>query len=148
MSNKIYRVLSITVWLSVLALIFYMSHQNGAQSSKSSGSLTLILEIIFRANLKEGFIRTAAHFSEFTVLGLTTVNCALALKGYLIPFRAVIFCALYAITDEIHQIFIPGRACQFSDFTVDMAGVVTGVFIFTLVYLVITESKKRRKAAI
>ncbi len=147
MNNKFYRAVSVALLLSVLALIFYMSHQNGEQSTESSGFLTIILERIFRTKLNESFVRTAAHFSEFAVLGIAAVNCIFALKGYLVPFRAIAFCALYAAADEIHQIFIPGRACQLSDFTVDFAGVVTGAFMFTLIYLVITENKKKRRAA-
>ena len=39
----------------------------------------------------------------------------------------------YAITDEIHQYFVPGRSCQLLDMIIDTTGVVTGIIIcFTI----------------
>ena len=36
---------------------------------------------------------------------------------------------LYAVTDEIHQLFVPGRACAPLDMLIDSAGVAAGVII-------------------
>jgi VanZ family protein len=40
---------------------------------------------------------------------------------------------IYAVTDEIHQYFVPERACAVTDMLIDSAGVVVGVGIMMLI---------------
>lgn len=40
-----------------------------------------------------------------------------------------IICTLYAGTDELHQYFVPGRACSLRDVCIDSAGALLGVLI-------------------
>lgn len=47
---------------------------------------------------------------------------------------ALLFCALYGATDELHQAFVPGRTCDIYDWVADM----TGVFL-ALVGIVVTR---------
>ena len=43
------------------------------------------------------------------------------------------FCALYAATDEIHQLFVPGRGGQIRDVLIDSSGALIGLlFVFAL----------------
>ena len=42
------------------------------------------------------------------------------------------FCILYAITDEIHQLFVPGRSGRIFDVGVDAVGSLVGVAVFTI----------------
>jgi VanZ family protein len=61
---------------------------------------------------------------------------------------AVAFSAVYAVTDEIHQIFVPGRAAQFSDFVVDTSGAMFGAcaaLILSLMYISVLRFIKKRK---
>ena len=52
-----------------------------------------------------------------------------------------VFCLVYAITDEIHQIFVPGRAGMVRDVIIDLFGAMIGAGVFLLIrYLC-----KRRK---
>lgn len=44
----------------------------------------------------------------------------------------VVFCVLYAVSDELHQYFVPGRACRWFDVGVDTAGILLGTFLFWL----------------
>lgn len=39
------------------------------------------------------------------------------------------FGTLYAVTDEFHQMFVPGRSCEIRDMCIDSCGVATGVLI-------------------
>lgn len=39
----------------------------------------------------------------------------------------------YAVTDEFHQSFVPGRSCEFRDVVIDSCGVLTGVLAALLV---------------
>lgn len=57
-----------------------------------------------------------------------------------ISFITVIICFLYALSDEIHQYFVPGRACRVFDVIVDTSGSV----FFCLMYLVYNKIFKKR----
>ncbi len=46
---------------------------------------------------------------------------------------------VYAITDEVHQFFVPGRSCEARDVAIDSCGVAAGVLIWLLI------RKMRRK---
>ncbi len=43
--------------------------------------------------------------------------------------RSIAFGILYALSDEIHQYFVPGRACDPIDFLVDSIGIIIAVII-------------------
>jgi VanZ family protein len=47
----------------------------------------------------------------------------------------------YAVTDEIHQFFVPERACAVTDMLIDSAGVAAGAMILILILIY----KARRK---
>jgi len=51
-----------------------------------------------------------------------------------------VFCVLYAISDETHQIFVPGRSAQISDVLIDSVGAIVGI----LMYLVLARIKLKR----
>ena len=54
---------------------------------------------------------------------------------------AIICSSIYAATDEIHQIFVPGRACRVLDWGIDTGGAALGAFA---VLLIITLSAKNK----
>lgn len=82
-----------------------------------------------------------AHFGEYAILG------ALLLVALGSPDRAITAIALasaYGITDELHQIFVPGRTCDPVDWLVDTAGAATGVFIAILISRKTQARRERR----
>lgn len=56
-------------------------------------------------------------------------------------YLPLITASLYAVTDEIHQIIVPGRACQLRDWVIDTAGAILGIAIYYLIYSVIKRIK-------
>lgn len=40
---------------------------------------------------------------------------------------ALLTCVLYAISDEVHQSFVPGRGAQVKDVLIDSAGAIVGI---------------------
>lgn len=52
-------------------------------------------------------------------------------------------CVLYAVGDEIHQYFVPERACRIFDVFVDSCGSSTGILIFLAVILLINSLSKK-----
>lgn len=126
-----------------MALIFYLSHQPAVQSSDLSTGLTeTIMNIINKIlpNTAVGFeafhhfIRKNAHFFAYLVLGLLIANAMRGYKGKRIAL-AVFVCVLYAVSDELHQLFVPGRAGQVMDVLIDSAGSVVGVLFYQATYL-------------
>ena len=62
-------------------------------------------------------------------------------KKYLYWF-SYLFCLLYAISDEIHQLFINERSGQVTDVLVDMSGaIIASIFL----YLIIKIKKRKSK---
>lgn len=78
---------------------------------------------------RDELLGRSLHAVEYLVLAAFTAR-ALVWRGDLRPtLLAVAFgiSALYAISDETHQLFIPGRAFEFSDLALDLGGSVIGV---------------------
>lgn len=66
------------------------------------------------------------------------------LKGMLLPW---IIAALYAASDEIHQLFVPGRSGQLSDVILDSAGALAGVAAFAVICWLINCRKAKTRAS-
>lgn len=91
-------------------------------------------------------IRKLAHLTEYFILALLTISL---LKEYtkkqkIIIITTIIFCFLYALTDEYHQSLVPGRSALFTDVLIDT----TGSLIATIVYYLSNKkliTKRRNK---
>lgn len=144
MKTKIYKALSVLLLVVVMVTIFILSHQNGVQSTETSGFVTKLLSL-FLGNVPEAIVRTFGHFSEFCALGFLMLNCFYAFKAKLLPIQSILISWGYAWTDEIHQIFVDGRAFQISDLLVDLAGILTGTALMSLIIFITTKISKTRK---
>ena len=51
----------------------------------------------------------------------------------------------YAITDEFHQYFIPGRSAEIRDVLIDSSGALTGILFVIIVLAIIKIIKKKIK---
>lgn len=128
-------------WLFVfvwMGLIFYLSHQSASESSQLSGGVVAfvlhILHTIFPQSIEVSafhtFIRKGAHFFAYFILGILIYR---ALWGRWKNFFMALFIAfLYAVSDEVHQLFIPGRSGEFRDVLIDSAGAATGILLYIL----------------
>ena len=145
--QKIYFYVSLIIVLILFVLIFCLSHPSGDESTMTSGWFTTLLNFIFPFELTESFVRTMAHFSEFACLSFFMNNLFVAYKEKLVPVLAVSVSFFYAITDEIHQIFVPGRACQFLDMMVDLAGILSGFIVYAVIYILVRKTIKKIRNA-
>lgn len=143
LKRKIYIVISAAALLAVLVTIFYLSAQTAKESSGTSGGLISWLKDVLHIDFSQDFIRTVAHMCEFAGLGLLVQNMEFSLKDKTSPFLCALLSWAYAWTDEIHQIFVDGRAFQLSDLFVDLAGIILGVAAFNIVYTLIKTKKKK-----
>ena len=76
-------------------------------------------------------LRKIAHLFLYSVLGLLLGGAvcqypATRLQKIALPMALGI---LYACIDELHQYFVPGRACQILDVLIDTAGTLAGVLL-------------------
>ncbi len=137
-----------------MALIFYMSSQPQLESAATSNLATeLIFKIyafLFKKHIDIGEffalygqpIRKLAHFTEFMILGiLSFVNCREYSRKNDIVYP-LLFSALYAVSDEIHQFFVEGRYCAVKDMLIDTSGAFCGIL---LCHLFIRWIEKRKQ---
>ena len=124
MKSKNLRILLVIMWLII---IFIMSSFNSVVSSKQSNFIVNIIINLFNAkNIKlvSKIVRKLAHFMEYFILGILCVNLCKKRKD---TYFAIIFCVLYAISDEVHQIFVHGRAFGVMDIMIDSCGAILGI---------------------
>lgn len=140
---------AIIFWaLSVICMgvIFYFSSRTADESSLQSTFLLDILQKIFGKSFLDGhIIRKLAHFCEFAGLSLLLNSALIFTKGKRQMPLAIAITSAYAITDEVHQIFVDGRACQFRDWLIDTSGAITGAVAFLIMYIIIDKIINRRK---
>ncbi|MGN1123354.1 MAG: VanZ family protein [Eubacterium sp.] len=141
------RIKSALLWfITVLCMgvIFWLSSRTAQESSEQSSAVLEWLIRIFGDNLFTDFIvRKLAHCLEFTGLCFLLNLSLLQSFKKKMPLRAILFTSLYAVTDEVHQLFVEGRSCQISDWAIDTAGAVIGALAFILVLYAIKCIKKK-----
>lgn len=140
MKKYIFNILLIIIWMFI---IFSFSSQNGEQSQTTSDNF--IIKILSTITTKEislkdkakitktysKIIRKIAHFTAYFILAILVYRLNYKIYG-LFPktlLYTIIFCFIYACSDEIHQSFICGRSCEFLDVIIDSGG----AFISTLI---------------
>ena len=136
-----YRVFSWTAVILWMGLIFSLSHQTVAQSSELSVGITeVIVEKVEKVSPNMEFnigsfhhiVRKNAHFFIYLVLGFLVVYALgrSGVHGYRMIGLSLLVCVLYAISDEVHQLFVPGRGAQVKDVLIDSAGAIVGVGLY------------------
>lgn len=122
--------ISILLVITWMIFIFIMSSFNSAESSNQSNFIVNIIANIFNINnisILSLIVRKLAHFTEYFILGLLVYN--LIYSNQKKAYFAIIICVLYAISDEIHQLFVPGRSCQVLDVIIDSSGSLLGIIL-------------------
>lgn len=159
-AKRIIAFSALVLWMGV---IFFLSAQDAEDSQKTSGGIVQgVVDIVVedfdslpdeeKQNVFEKFsfsVRTFAHFAEFTVLGILSFLASLTLPLperlrekrilWLLSF-CLLFCFLYACSDEIHQLFSDGRSAQILDVTVDTSGAFLGMG-----FVALCEKRYRKK---
>lgn len=138
------KFIKLSLVILCMALIFiFSSDTSDTSTKKSDGVIIKSCEFVLRRKLtdkeKEKYIdkyvfivRKGAHFSIYLILGLLIMSYfkeiyLINTKGLLIAF---LICFLYACSDEIHQLFVPGRSGEFRDVLIDSTGGLIGTYIY------------------
>lgn len=158
MNLKIRRIIFIVLIIINCITIFIFSNQNGDDSTKTSDFVTdFIVNIISNIN-KMGdnekitlaaqmspYVRKIAHYSIYFILGFLSMNYMNTFRGrgfYQKELVSFLLCVFYAITDEIHQLFINERAGQITDVYIDSLGALTGIFVAIFIIVAIRKKLK------
>src|SRR5690625_808038 len=140
---KKHRILAWFVVVAWMGVIFYLSHQPANVSSKLSTGITLqfiqIIETLLpfvhlSLDTWHFLIRKSAHFIAYFLLGVFIIN-ALYVSGSRndqAVTTAIMISFCYAVSDEVHQLFIPGRSGEVTDVLIDTFGATSGIILFRL----------------
>ncbi|MBK7391873.1 MAG: VanZ family protein [Chloracidobacterium sp.] len=134
-----------------IAVIFYLSSDQGSMS-QTSRFIRPLLEFLFPAASEQtlliyhGYIRKAAHFTEYAVLAFLAVR-ALSIPAtvrlhkwrYILPLLLVIS---IAAIDEFHQSFEISRTGSIFDVMLDISG---GLAMVIFLWIFNTLRKPARK---
>ncbi len=148
MKLKIFRIILIIMLFATFFVIFGFSSQNGTQSKGISTKVTdAILSFSDKykeANAKEktkirsranAVVRKIAHFTIYTILGVLLMGTMTKTK-LKIKWRVLITLGagiIYAVLDEFHQSFSPGRTPKITDVYIDTLGILLGIVIILFI---------------
>ncbi len=143
--EKIKTAISWILVLVCMGVIFWLSSRTADESAQQSGHILQRLIEIFGDNIFTDFIvRKLAHFLEFTGLCLL-MNIALyqtrKRKSFILSTALT---SLYAVTDEVHQLFVEGRACRIGDWAIDTCGAILGTILFAVIVMIISRILKSK----
>jgi VanZ family protein len=135
MKKIIYLVL-VLIWMGIIFHYSNMpSYQSDEQSDKVIDSTVIKIAKFFKKDLTKEQeyniymhsiypVRKYAHVFEFLVLYILVflfINCfEIRLSNKLL--YALLWCFIYAVGDEVHQLFVPGRTGRVIDVLIDMLG--------------------------
>lgn len=156
--HKIAFFLNIVLSIILMIIIFSFSMESGTDSANRSGSVKEMLLALLSPVLPDVIIsfldehiRQIAHFTLYFALGITSgitirewriirVSPANPVITYL---PALPFCVLYAISDEIHQYYVPGRSCRLYDIGIDTLGAALSISILIIIEIIIRNTHKK-----
>ena len=145
MIRKVIKIILVLLWM---VMIFLLSNEEAVKSSKKSDGLIIkSVELFTGKSLSDQEkekvlkylvfpVRKGAHLSLYLILGILVISL---LREYMVintklVLLSLLICFLYACSDEIHQLFVPGRSGEVRDVLIDTLGACLGVSFYYLVF--------------
>jgi len=134
---KIKKVFVLFILIFWMILIFSFSNQNVTTSLSfsdrvASSMIDTVIKITGKEVSKEQkaklvketrvMIRKTAHFTEYFILGILVYYIFNIYSVSKPVIYAILFCFLYACSDELHQLFSDGRTAKVLDVLIDTSG--------------------------
>lgn len=154
--ENIWLIISIILVVFWMILVFKLSGEISEVSGNRSGGVISNIIKIFNKDISDDelyhlteklqpIIRKVAHFLLYSLGGFliyNLINIILKKYSYIKNITiSVLLGAVYAITDEVHQLFVPGRSCEIRDVCIDTLGIIFGVFIYYAIIKIIKVIK-------
>ena len=147
-------------WIAIISILIVANiifiWGNSLKSRSESQMLSLgvlqfirpLLGAIFSPeNVTDHLVRKLAHFAEFGALGAELVLLTILLQK--VKVQSILNCLLaglvVALTDETIQLF-SARGSQVADVWIDFSGVLTGVLVLLLIYMIVKFVKQSKKS--
>ena len=129
--------IAIRQWLPVIvwAVLIFCLSTSAFSASNTAKIIDPILRWIFpgisAAAIDVGhmLVRKSAHFSEYGVLFWLLIRGPMVER----PYLALMLCVVYALSDEGHQVFVPGRSASLYDVALDSSGALFSHFLITAI---------------
>lgn len=155
--KKYGRYLALAATLVLMGIIFYFSAQPGTESDKVSEAVMNSLQSSkanrftpqwFSTTNLHANVRKWAHVYIYCALGVSmavtvhlwTRRIALWQQGLL----AAALCTLYAMSDEIHQYFVPARAMLLTDVGIDAFGFLPCIAVTCIIIWLLQRRKAKQ----
>lgn len=156
MIRKVIKLILIVLWMG---LIFYFSSDTGDISTrKSDGIIIKFVEMLKGRELNDKEkvdainylvipVRKGAHLGIYLVLGVLIFSflCEFMSISYKSMLLAIGICFLYACSDEVHQLLVPGRSGQFYDVLLDTLGSSIGILIFSKIVRKCSKNEQKER---
>ena len=145
LKTNIYGIISIIL----MGIIFIFSSQTGNESAHVSNYFENVITNFIGSNYLIIPIRKLAHLILYFLLGHSIFThfrykykFNYKVTYYIISF---IVTTLYACTDEIHQLFVPGRGSQLTDIFIDSTGCILALLINFIIISLLEIKDKNKK---
>jgi VanZ family protein len=114
-----YNNVSLLITLFGAVLIFYFSSLTFGDSGYSIGLLSVVY-----------------HFLAFFCFSFFLFITLVIGKNKKFFVAGILIAVFYAISDEIHQFFVPGRCCSFFDIFIDSLGILCAFCLYYILMVV------------
>jgi VanZ family protein len=121
--------LPIILWAAII--FFFSANPDPYRFLPANWRSAVPLPTVSSSSLTE-WIGQLMHFVEYLALAFL-ISRALyktSAASTKIPALVILISMLFALSDEIHQLFVPGRAFQGLDLLIDLLGVLCGVYLY------------------
>lgn len=162
MPLKLFRVICIIISILVMIAIFCFSAEEASKSAQTSSKFISSVAKTFSKDFnslsddeqetiisKYQFLaRKFAHFSLFALLGFFVFLSVITydkIKFKVKLIFSILISAVYAASDEVHQLFVKGRSCELRDFFVDIVGSFLGIIIALAAFVLFSKIKGRKE---
>lgn len=156
---KVKKTIFVVLLVILIGFIFSMSGENAEKSYNTSGqTIRVVLSIVpefekqpeeVKVNIIEELqfiVRKSAHFIGYMILGILASGLILHYENINKKYPlAFLICVIYAISDEIHQLFVPGRSGQVRDVLIDSAGSLLGIILVMAFVKILIKFNKKHK---
>ena len=132
-------------------VIFYLSSEGSDASSGRSDVIVQTVQSWGVATTGTDFmtflVRKSAHIIAYFIFGGLAYN---VIRHYKLPVRRALLASgaivlVYALSDEFHQLFVPGRSGELRDVVIDTAAGVMGVCLAYLIHRKYVRIKAKRR---
>lgn len=169
-NKTIQQVIAIILVLLWMTTVFIFSSQDGKETLNTSGAFINAIETTIKDDTQvenqkqeeadevktqkykysenvQKIVRKNAHYFLYMIGGviLSVFFYALLQDNKKYTYSSTLFGVIYALSDEFHQYFVPGRTSSIRDVGIDSLGIVTGVILFMLFIKVVKKKKYKLK---